>query len=203
MNVEIPCELYSRMIEIPKLLDDAETRRYLRSLYIERKNKRVYVVVTNVKLAAIQHLGIIDGPDEAIAICIDDQLMEVCDKETPFNGKLSIVSNPVLGYTAIKSTFGFQFPGNAHIALPDNNAFKDWRTWLPDQLPNASHGAMYWNAFAVEALATASTSGGICFPEFIDTSKPILINDDNDPNWIGIFFNKIGNQPPAILPDWV
>lgn len=201
MNVNIPGELYSRMIEIPKRLDEAETRRYFYSLYIERKNKKLYVVATNIQIAAIQYLGENDGPDEATAIAIDDKLIEICDKETPHDGNISIAANTMLSYTAIKSTFGYQHPGNAFVQLPENHEFKTWRDWLPDKLPEKSHGVIYWNTYSIHALLLASPSGAVTFPEHIDTSIPVIIRDDNDPNWIAVY-KPVRDRVAAFIPDW-
>jgi hypothetical protein len=203
MDITISCELYSRMIEIPKRLAEDDKRRYFECLYIERKNKRLYVIATNVKIAAVQYLGASDGPDECTAICVNDGLIEACDKETPFDSKLSIVSNPILKFTAIKSSFGYQFPGNAWVELPDPNEFTTWREWFPEKVATASSGVMYWNTWQIEALLLASTSGGVTFPEFIDTSIPIVIRDDNDPHWIGVFMNNQTKKAAATVPDWI
>lgn len=203
MDIVIPCELYSRMIAIPKVLSDDEPRRYFKSIYFERKDNQLFAVVTNCKIAAIEYLGVNKGPDEATAIAIDDILKDVCDKETPFDGNLSIVANSTLKFTAIKSTFGYQHTNNAFVDLPDNEQFNEWRKWLPKKMPEQSSGAMYWNAYSVAAIAAASPSGAINFPSFIDTSIPVLITDDHSPNWIGLFICPKGKNQPSTMPDWV
>lgn len=205
MNIEISCELYSRLSAIPLLLDPEDKRRYFGSIYLERANNTLFAIVTNGKLAAIERIGDDIGPDECTAIRVEAPLIEQCEKEVVFNSKLVIVANPSLGYTAIKTTFGYNYPVNAMMQLPENNWFNTWRKWPPDEMPKETNGAMFWNGALIHALATASPSGGLCFPEFIDNAKPVVVRDLNSADWLGLFMPVSGEGAvdPATIPDWV
>lgn len=204
MHVAIPCELYTRFSEIPQTLAETESRKYLRSIYIERKNNAVFVVSTNIKTAAIEYLGESEGPDECCAIVIDKALVQQCEQEIPFLGMLDIVANPLLGFTAIKTTFGYTFNGNAGVTLPDDHEFQKWREWFPDEMPTKSSGVMHWRVDHLYALAASSPSGGVMFPRFIDEKKPVVLTDDGTDNWRGLFLPST-NEPntPSTLPDWI
>lgn len=211
MNVQISCELYARLSAIPLLLNPTDDRKYLKSLYIERRNGKLYAVATNVKIAAIEHLGQSEGPDECTAIVIDPVLIAQCQKEISFNSSLSIVANPLLHFTSIKTTFGYNHPGNAMVQLPEvKNELAGWRNWFPDSIPKKSNGAMFWTAALVHALATASPTGGLRFPEHIDKTCPVVVRDQESANWVGLFIPRPisdSEDPvavePASIPDWL
>lgn len=208
MNVEISCELYVRLSAIPLLLNPIDDRKYLKSLYIERRNGKLYAVVTNVKIAAIEYLGDETGPDECTAIAIDHALIDQCKGEIVFNSKLSIVANSLLHYTSIKTTFGYSYPGNAMVELPEANELANWRNWFPDSIPKKTDGAMYWRAELVHALAIASPTGGLRFPEHIDRTCPVVVRDQESENWVGLFIPRPDgmNGPPveaATIPEWL
>jgi len=206
MNIEISCELYARLSAIPLLLNPVDERKYLKSLFIERTGGKLYAVATNVKIAAIEYLGASDGPDECTAIAIDQALIDQCKREIAFNGKLSIVANSLLNFTSIKTAFGYNYPGNAMVQLPEANNFNSWREWFPDSIPTKSHGAMYWNASVVHALATASPTGGLRFPEHIDTTQPVVVRDQESANWAGLFMPNADNGEiveGATIPEWL
>lgn len=206
MQAVIPCELYSRLATIPQLIDAADDRNYLRSLFIERHNNKLFAVVTSVKIAVIEFVANDVGPNESTAIKIDEALISQCDKETSFNSALSIVANPLLQYTSIKTTFGFNHLPNAWVDLPETHSFRNWRKWFPNEIPKKSKGGMRWNTPNVVALATASKSGILLFPEHIDASLPVVIADEESNDWFGLFMpNKPDNvaNGPVELPDWL
>lgn len=188
------------------LLNPEDTRKYFKSLYLERQSNTLFAVVTNGKLAAIERIGEDIGPDDCGAIAIDPVLIAQCEKEIVFNSKLIIVANPTLNYTAIKTTFGYSYSGNAMVQLPEKNWFNSWREWAPNEMPVKTSGAMFWFGTLIHALATASPSGGLCFPEFIDNTKPVVVRDLNNDDWFGLFMpvGQSGEKTEAAsVPDWV
>ena len=207
MNIDISCELYARLSAIPLLLDPMEGRKYLKSLFFERNNGNLYAVATNVKLAAIEYLGKNDGPDECTAIVIDQALIDQCKREIACNGRMSIVANPLLNYTSIKTTFGFVCPGNDMVQLPEMSNFNQWREWFPDSIPKKNHGAMYWTTSLIHALATTSPTGGLRVPEHIDTTRPVVVRDQESANWAGLIMpiplDENATVEPATIPEWL
>lgn len=187
------------------LLNPEDHRKYLKCFYIERRNNKLLAVVTNIKIAAVEYLGDDNGPDECTAIAIDPALVAQCVAEIAFNSKLVIVANPMLAYTSIKTTFGYNYPSNAMVQLPEANNFNNWRAWFPDEMPTATHGAMFWQSLLIQALASTSPSGGICFPEFVDVTRPVVVRDGASENWAGLFMPVPENPPidAATIPNWV
>jgi hypothetical protein len=203
MQFTISCETFSRMAEISRFpVTDIEP--YFKGLYFERRSNQLFLVACNRLVAAIEHLGFNEGPDEIC--CVDasnDHLIKQCDTETPYNGKLEIISDNNLRWAFVKSSMGYNAP-NCYLELPKGAKFFTWRDWLPDEMPKKTNGAMHWSAGLIHALAIASPSGQLSFPEFIDTSVPIVINDRETTKWIGIFLGvpSDGITIPATIPDW-
>lgn len=196
MDIKIPCETYARLASIPEQLDSDDHRKYFNSIFIERHNSQIIAVVTNVRTAAIELIGASNGPDESFAIAINPMLKQQCITESAFSGEIHIISNPMLNYVSAKTGLGYSAPGNLAMPLPENNAFIDWRSWFPDELPSASSGNMYFVGEDILAITNASPSGALIFPENIDVSKPVVVRDEDNADWFGLF---MPNKKDAIM----
>ncbi len=205
MDFVIPCDAYARLAEVPGLNDPNDTRKHFNSIYLERRNNIVVAVATNIKIAAIEKIGEQDGPDECIAIAIDDKLRIQCETEKPFDGMITITHNPMLAFTVIKTTLGFSTTKNMNVALPEDHEFADWRNWFPDAVPALSSGNMSWDGEAIATLSNASVTGQLIFPTFIDCSKPVVIRDATHDDWFGLFNPSHGDDDVVYkeMPDWI
>lgn len=205
MQFTISCEAFSRMAEIGRYpVEDLE--HYYKSLYFERRNNQLFMIACNRLIAAIEHLGFNEGPNEHCCVDVmNDELIKQCDAGTPYNAQLEIISNDALRYTSIKTNLGWSAP-NTYIHLEKNNKLHEWRDLFPDDMPKKTNGAMNWHAGIIHALAVASPSGILTFPEFIDTTIPIVVNDANSDKWVALFLGVAGDGKatiPASIPDWV
>ena len=65
------------------------------------------------------------------------------------------------------------------------------------------YGFMFTDTVGLGRLAAASPSGHIVWPKIIDTRQPIVLNDENDENWIGFYMGVneaySRNIKPAIV----
>ncbi len=205
MDIKIPCETYVRLSEIPAQLNSDDGRKYLNSIFIERKAGIIIAVVTNVRTAVVEMIGQQPGPDECFAISINASLIKQCRVESDFQGELHIISNPVLNYTSAKTSMGYSTPTNLAVILPPNNAFQNWRGWFPDEIPSASVGNMYFVGEDILTITNASPSGALIFPECIDVSKPVVIRDEENNNWFGLFMPIKNDEVISYLelPGWI
>lgn len=205
MQITIPCSVYARMAEIPATLDATDPRQYLKCLYFERRTNQLFIAVTNAQCAAMEYLGRNDGPDEAMAVVLHKTLIDLCELETQ-HGSLTIEANEMLRYTKLSTTFGGVSPINGYHLLPNEHQFKTWREWFPHEQPTKSFGTMYWNSHCMWSLCSASKTGGLKFPEHIDVRKPVLINDADSSDWIGVFMptqKGTDRMSSVVVPDWV
>jgi hypothetical protein len=207
MNFEIPCETYSRLAEIGMRLSDGDKRQYLKSIYLERRNGVVIAIATNSKIAIIERLAQQDGlPDDSFALVVNEAVIKQCDVECDLGGQLSVVNNPTLGFASIKSTFGWAFQGNGSVSLPADHVFRLWRTWFPDVMPDQSVGHMYIAHDTLYAIACASPSGALIFPEFIDNTKPVVMRDEGNEDWFALFMPTPPKDKPPVafreIPAW-
>lgn len=211
VSLSIPCEVYSRLATLALSVAQTENRNYLRSIYVERRNGKLIAVVTNVKTAAIENLGVQPGDDCSVAIVADEKIIAQCNIEKNFGAALNIVVNDMLKYTAIKSTFGASYEQNCYVDLPQKCEFKLWRQWLPDALPVSPYGAMFSNLEMLSTLARTSPTGRVVFPAIIDARVPVVVRDVDDDRWLGVFVpnsldmetGEITYHAGAKFPEWL
>lgn len=205
MQFTVSCEAFSRMAEIGRYpVEDLEST--FKSLYFERRNNQLFMVACNRLILAVEHLGFNEGPDEFACVDVtNDHLIKQCDDATPYNGMLEIISDNMLRWTSIKTNMGWSSP-NSYIHLEKNDKLHTWRSLFPDEMPKKTSGAMRWHTGVIATMATASPSGVLNFPEFIDTKIPVVVNDANTDKWVALFLALPGddtNTVPAVIPDWI
>lgn len=211
MNFNISCEIFARLAGVSNRMPDnvtSEERAVLRCVRLERKAGHDYAIASNRKIAAIYHLGTSQEPDNLVHVIVDAELVKQCNNEKPFNSSLAITVLPELQIASAKTTLGFNYPGNVAI-FPAKTPLDGWRSWVPDKPVTSSVGAMAWNIDDMVALNSASPTGQIAFPQFIDANKPVVVRDISSPDWVGLFMpNRIDDAgkaytvEPAVLPGW-
>lgn len=207
MEFSIPCATFARLARIgasSPINPDGSKPHYF-SLYYEVKNGHAVVIGTNIKVAAVEYIGKDIGPDCAINICVDDALIAQCDIEKSFGSNINFVYNDMLKYLSVKTNLGYVYPGNALIQVQKENAFHKWRLWFPDKMPTANKGNMFVQLDRLQVLTSAAPSGSVVFPDFIDTDIPVVLRDQANPNWLGLFMpiGEKGAVSQPALPSWV
>ena len=158
---------------------------------------------------AVENIG---GPAGILHIIPNPGLIEICRKEAPFSSKLTITANPLLQYAVAKTTLGYVHPTNCAVwdnAMLADTPMNAWRAIVSRCAEPAtkSIGGMFWNADDIARLAAASPSGELVFETNItaDGSRPTIIRDANEPDWIGIFnpWSSKHSYGPARMPDWI
>jgi hypothetical protein len=210
MNFEIPVETYIRLSGVTNYIRESisdEERALIRCVRLEHKDGKTLAIASNRKVAAIYHIGATTEPDGATHLNIDDKLLAQCHTEKPFNSKLFIVALPELGIVSLKTTLGYQ-SATAGFFAPETPLAK-WKTWVADEQPTKSNGAMGWHMEDMLALNSASPSGYLNFPEWIDATKPVVLRDPEFPEFVAMFMgNRINDKgaaytvEPATLPAW-
>lgn len=211
MNFTISAEIYVRLANVIKLMPENVTeieRTILKCVRLENKNGHSFAVATNRRIAAIYYLGTTQNPDGVVHLIFDKELIKAAEKEKVYNSIIDVLSIPELKMGTAKTLFGYSFPGNAAI-YPDKTPLDKWREWVPDEQPTATIGAMSWTAEYLVMLNAASPSGVVCFPEFIDANKPVVLRDFENANWVGLFMPNRADEngkpytvDPATLPSW-
>lgn len=65
---------------------------------------------------------------------------------------------------------------------------------------------MFWDTYQVLKLFESSPSGQITFPAVINSSKPVLLRDVTDSDWLGVFIPTAKDDKKAKaaeLPEWL
>ena len=210
MKFTITCTAFCRLAGIPAFFEpktDEEIKKQLSCVRLENYKGQIFGVSTNQKVAAVERLGTTTERDGAVHIALNPALVKQCNDEIAYDSFLEIIYVPEILTASAKTMLGFVLPGNAAaIGLPEHSVLSHWRSWVPPAPAKKSKGAMYWNADHVAALAQASPSGQIVFPELIDVDQPVIIRDCSTPDWFGMFIAKPApsdpTPQPATAPDW-
>jgi len=193
----IPCEVFARLSNLLAISYD-ETDEWCNSVRIDRG----CAMVTNRHFMVVERIDC-DLPDP-VHIVADPVLIEQCRKEAQYHSKLHIAVVPAIKYASAKTTFGYQYPGNAALWLAAPNELDKWRSIIPDNVSATSHGGMLLDLEGLKCMIATSPSGRIVVEQNVDFTKPVIVNDAVDPNWFGVFSareDKLHN--PAIIPKWV
>lgn len=212
MNFEIPVETFIRLAGVVKRRPDStesdEHWQALQCVRLENAGGLRFALASNRKVAAIYMLGATQEPDGFVHVTIDKQLLKQCETEKAFNSSLFVTFIPELAIVSLKTTLGYNYPGNGGVFVK-NQPLDKWRNWANTETVAASSGAMSWNVEDMIALNSASPSGHIAFPEFIDAEKPVALRDLKVAEWVGLFMaNRITDAgktytvEPAELPEW-
>ena len=185
MNFEIPAEIYVRLANVTKRIPDDDGGN-LGCVRLENRNGDAFAISTNRRIAAVYYLGKSKDGDGFVHVTNDDVLINQCVSETPFSSILHITAIPELQMASAKTTYGYNYPGNAGVFPPDAR-LNDWRNLAPATPIKKTNGAMSWTLDDMLSLNSASMSGKLAFPEFIDVRSPVIVRDIEYPNWLGVF----------------
>lgn len=199
-NFTISADIFLRLSAVALQSEETHTKfaDVMRAIRIENNAGVSLAIATCGQVIAIECLEE-SGEDGEVTIRIDDAMMTLARDEAAQNGSLIIIQAP--GWTIAKgSVTGRMYPLNAEVP----GEWPDWRGVVPALQPSKNNGAFVFGAEWLGRLAKAAPSGVIVLPKFADLDTPVVVNDLNDPNWIGIILlGKQGGKKPAEIPDWV
>lgn len=193
----IPCETFARLTNVLKYMPKDDP--WCQSIRLEGNfaiaSNRFYLVVERLETTA----------PSVLHIPADPALIEQADKEAMFHGKMHIIANDILKFASLKTSLGYQYPGNAGLYLDQPNTLDAWRNIVPKDLPKKSKGSMCLFLDPLKNLIETSPSKTITFPENIDWTQPIVVRDAVDPNWCAFFYVRESKNPhdPATIPGWI
>lgn len=171
------------------------------AIRFEILNHKVYGIASNDSVGIVEFLGESDDMDGVCHIIINDKLAEYIKNNLYSETNVIIETIPEIATGTL--TCG-DFLETSCFIWPESTPLDNWKSWLvPDT--DKSTGFMFWNVYQVQKLFEASPSGDLVFPEFFDSSKPVLIRDNNDSRWAGFFIPKAKTKQvvkPATKPDW-
>lgn len=204
MPLTLPCETYVRLARLAQVVGSKQYS-WLRSVALQRKNRRLFALATNAYFCAVEYLGEQPGePDDFILIKIDPVLLAQCELEKPFGSLITLTKNDILNYVEFRTTFGFVYDGNAGVFPLEAVPLKDWQDWVKP-FPKVATGGVFANVDQLSALVSTSPSGKVLFPRAIDVNEPIAIADAIASNWLGFFvpWDSDGRKYDfADFPEW-
>ncbi len=194
----IPCETYARLSKMQE--NHPSDDPWCDSIRLEDN----YAIATNRYYLIVERLDPTVVSRPALHIKIDPALLAVAQSEAPLHGKIHIAAVDVLKHASAKTTFGYSHPDNIGLYLDDPNDLDRWRSIIPTEEPIVGAGSMGLNVESIATLVSTSPSGKVTFPEIIDWTQPVIVNDAVDPNWFAVFYVRehTNLHTAARLPRW-
>jgi hypothetical protein len=190
----IPCDTFARLASL------ATADEWFNTVRIENG----VALASNKLFMAIERIG---GPDGVIHIIADPLLVQQCQTEAQYSSTLTITVIEAMQFATAKTTLGYIHPGNCCKWSGPENDLNDWRKIVANaaEPAAASNGGMVWNARCLAAIIACAPSKCVSFEENIDVSRPALMRDVADPNWVGLFnpWLETGDYPAAVMPEWL
>lgn len=160
-------------------------------------------VATNMCYMIVEKID--QGGAEPVHLSLDPALIAQAAQEMTFSSKMHVLGNEMLQFASVKTSLGYQHPGNAGYYNSSDNRIARWRDVIPAALPKKPKGCMSLELGPISTLAECAPSKRIVFPEVIDWTVPVVIRDAVDPNWCAVFYVREAENPvpPATIPAWV
>lgn len=214
MQFNIPCEIFARMSNAAKSVQDYP--RGYEGILLENYNRQTFVVSSNVKVMAAQIVGATAEPDGNVLLAYDQALIDQCVTAAQWDGILNVIAEPMLQFTSIKTNFGYVHPINIGIFTERNmtmanwqgqqvRIWDEWRSLFPETNPKKNKGMKFLSTNTVESLNHSAPSGNLLFPENFDGTQPIVCADAEDNSWIALCFPRADGKTAVDdvkIPTW-
>lgn len=177
-----------------KLVDNEE---YIR---IEIKDHKAFMIASNEIIACVKYLKGSFGTDEIIYIKVDENFRERMKFDSKFSTSVILETVPEFGLATLKTDKDI----SESLIYLDETFYDEWRSWFVESSENK--GFMFWDTYQIIKLFECSPSGQITFPAVINSSKPVLLRDITDSEWVGVFIPTAKDDKkskPAELPEWL
>ena len=177
-----------------KLVDDGE---YIR---IEIKDHKAFMIASNEVIACVKYLKGSFGTDEIIYIKVDATFKERMEFESKLLTPVTLETVPEFGLATLKTDKDI----SESLVYLDETFYDEWRSWFVESSENK--GFMFWDTYQIIKLFECSPSGQITFPAVINSSRPVLLRDITDSEWVGVFIPTAKDDKkskPAELPEWL
>lgn len=174
----------------------------LSTVRLELKNNKQYIIGYNKYIACVQYLGECIDADEIIYLDFNERTLKNLEFELNVGSDYIIETNPELATGTVKTSLGGRY--DEMIYWLDEDETDNWFSWFTES--NETVGFMYWDLYQVQTLFECSPSGEIIFPECINATKPVIVVDANNTEWLGVFIPRSDSDKPlkpAILPEWM
>jgi len=162
---------------------------------------KLYAIGTNGAVSTVEYLGESSETDMVCHINLNNKMMKIADDYRYSDTDISIELIPEIASGTLVCDRTME---TSCFYWPESTFLNDWKDWFVE-LPNESSGFMFWNLYQIQCLYEASPSGELIFPAFFDSSKPVPVQDANNPNWFGFFIPspKVKNGlKPVEKPEW-
>ena len=200
MKISVRAETLQRFATLYKSLEPNASDE-IKCLRLELSTGKIVLVGSNQYVACAELIGESQQVDEVCYIKLDDESVEVINKEVEIGGYFNIETLPELAISTVTNSENHVC--NNFIIWNKNHVYDKWRKWF--SVSEESEGFMYCTLYQIQSLFETSPSGEIVFPENLNSKEPVLIRDVNSDKWIGAFIPAYDGRKvlkPSNLPEW-
>ena len=200
MKISVRAETLQRFATLYKSLEPNASDE-IKCLRLELSTGKIVLVGSNQYVACAELIGESQQADEVCYIKLDDESVEVINKEVEIGGYFNIETLPELAISTVTNSENHVC--NNFIIWNKNHVYDKWRKWF--SISEESEGFMYCTLYQIQSLFETSPSGEIVFPENLNSKEPVLIRDVNSDKWIGAFIPAYDGRKvlkPSNLPEW-
>lgn len=167
---------------------------------VQIKDRKAFMIASNEIIACVKYLKGSFGTDEIIYIKVDENFRERMKFDSKFSTSVILETVPEFGLATLKTDKDI----SESLIYLDETFYDEWRSWFVESSENK--GFMFWDTYQIIKLFECSPSGQITFPAVINSSKPVLLRDITDSEWVGVFIPTAKDDKkskPAELPEWL
>lgn len=168
---------------------------------LEYLHNYLYGISTDETIACVEFLGESAHSDEKCELILTEELQTLINKYGDSDNEVVVETIPEVATGSLKCAGHVE---TSCFYWGESTFLDNWKHWLVPPA-SCSKGFMFWNVYQVQRLFEASPTGELVFPEFFDSSKPVLIRDINDSNWVGVFIPQADTKQiikGANRPEW-
>ncbi len=197
-QIKIPTQTLSRISSVVSQTTDTDLQHVL----LQCKDSQLYLIATDEQIAVAETIGQCESADFNVFIRIDDSFIDSLYSSILIDGITTIDIIPDICFADLTTDTGYK--ADKCFKWFDENKLLNWKKWFVSA--DSQQGFMYWNLYQINKLFKSSLSGNIVFPKLIDSSKPCIVRDIDNSDWIGVFIPSCSEKSalkPAEIPQWL
>lgn len=196
MEIKIPCEV---LVRLSKLFDQPTDNDVTDYMMFRFENGKI--IVTNRQVLICEKIANFAG---VFHMKFDRNLIKQCQTETMFKSDVTLMWLDAIQALTAVTTLGYQHDQNLYVPINACPKINDWQNLLTNPATSSS-GVMFWRKSVIVGITDCAPSGNIYFPEHIDTTRPIVVRDEQDDTWFAVFIpgTTTRDLKSARVPTWM
>lgn len=201
MRITIPTDIFCRIATARFRAETKPDNLYLTGVTIETMGETLLIMATNRQIMVTEKIETVKNVAEISVCCsLPPEFMAALEIEKSLpNSVIFFDYLPEFSVLTAMTAYGYKHPTNLFLHQPDDWS-ATWRRLFPQPLSKDASGFIFMECEQIALMGEASPTGRIVFPEIIDTSKPVTVNDAGDFAWCGVFLCRPDGEHETTKP---